>query len=69
VQAFSLLHLVLTGSGSHRAGHNITKKGDDKYTQNFSRKIRRKELLGRLRRRWKNDIKVDLYGIKREGEE
>jgi hypothetical protein len=40
--------------------------GDEKYIQTFGRKTWRKESLGRPKRRWKDNIRVDIREIGRE---
>jgi hypothetical protein len=42
------------------AGHAARMVGEDEGLYDFGRKARRKEPLGRPRRRWEDNIKMDL---------
>jgi len=44
----------------------VTHGSDNKHIQNFGRKFEGKRPLGRIRRRWENDIRMDLTKIMRK---
>jgi hypothetical protein len=49
------------------AGHVARRGGDEKCIQDIGEKRKKKRLLGRPRRRWVDDIKIDLREIGLDG--